>query len=215
MKENFRIAALAEPPVVGGSSKEQWLTPELLSMFLYHTMRPLSQQEEYDVLVSVVPSCMNSSSQTLDDVLRLTHRLRQSEDAGLKSVAQSLSTRQLLRIARRMQKFPDEGVYQTVHKACLARFLPALPREALDKAMAEMGIEKPEAVSEEGAEVICQVQDGVLTLGNTSTPVYAPDNKTKIPETLFYDTHQNVSVMEAMLKDFLLGEHLLLIGNQV
>ena len=33
---NFRIAALAEPPVVGGSAQEQWLTPELLSMFLFH-----------------------------------------------------------------------------------------------------------------------------------------------------------------------------------
>ena len=42
--KNFRIAALAEPPVVGGSSKEQWLTPEILSMFLFHTMRPLSKQ---------------------------------------------------------------------------------------------------------------------------------------------------------------------------
>ena len=37
----------------------------------------------------------------------------------------------------------------------------------------------------------------------------------KIPETLFYDTAQNVASMEAMLQDFLLGEHLLLIGNQV
>lgn len=51
---HFRIAALAEPPVVGGNAKEQWLTPEILSMFLFHQMRPLSQQEEYGVIKRLV-----------------------------------------------------------------------------------------------------------------------------------------------------------------
>ncbi len=61
---------------------------------------------------------------------------------------------------------------------------------------------------------VCSVEDGVLTLGGTSARLYAPDVETKIPETLFYDTRQNVSSMEAMLQDFLVGEHLLLVGNQ-
>ena len=39
----------------------------------------------------------------------------------LRSLASSLSTRQLLRIARRLAKYPQEKVYDTVHKACLAR----------------------------------------------------------------------------------------------
>jgi hypothetical protein len=50
IKENFRIIALAEPPQLGGSGKGQWLTPEILSMFLFHSMRPLSQEEELTVL---------------------------------------------------------------------------------------------------------------------------------------------------------------------
>ena len=55
----------------------------------------------------------------------------------------------------------------------------------------------------------------LITLGKTSAPLYNPDVQGKIPETLFYDTPQNLAVMEAMLQDFLMGEHLLLIGNQV
>ena len=51
--------------------------------------------------------------------------------------------------------------------------------------------------------------------GHTSAPLHNPDVQGKIPETLFYDTPQNLAVMEAMLQDFLMGEHLLLIGNQV
>ena len=49
----FRILALSEPPVVGSSS-QQWLTSELLTMFLYHHMRPLSQVEENQVLRKLV-----------------------------------------------------------------------------------------------------------------------------------------------------------------
>ena len=62
---------------------------------------------------------------------------------------------------------------------------------------------------------ICQIKSNTLTVGKTSAPVYDPLNKTKIPETLFYNTEQNLTSLEAMLQDYLLGEHLLLIGNQV
>ena len=50
ISENFRIIALAEPPNLSGSGKGQWLTPEILSMFLFHSMRPLSHEEEVAVL---------------------------------------------------------------------------------------------------------------------------------------------------------------------
>ena len=50
---SFRIIALAEPPVVG-SSKQQWMSPEMLTMFLYHHMRPLSRREEFNVISSLV-----------------------------------------------------------------------------------------------------------------------------------------------------------------
>ena len=48
--ENFRIAALAEPPQIGGSSKGQWLNTEILSMFLFHEMRAPSQLEELHII---------------------------------------------------------------------------------------------------------------------------------------------------------------------
>merc|ERR1719150_3136912 len=81
--------------------------------------------------------------------------------------------------------------------------------------MLDIGIQKQDL--EEiyaGKNTICQIKDGVLTIGKTSAPLYDPGNKTKIPETLFYNTSQNLASLEAMLQDYLLGEHLLLIGNQ-
>jgi hypothetical protein len=43
MKSSSRIMALAEPPQTG-TGKGQWLSPEVLSMFLFHHMRSLSHQ---------------------------------------------------------------------------------------------------------------------------------------------------------------------------
>lgn len=58
---SFRVLALAEPPVVGaapsgGSSKgqQQWLGPELLTMFLYHTVSPLAKAEEMGLIQGLV-----------------------------------------------------------------------------------------------------------------------------------------------------------------
>ena len=50
---SFRIIGLAEPPIVGGS-QQQWLNSELLSMFLFHHVRPLSKQEEAQVIYDMV-----------------------------------------------------------------------------------------------------------------------------------------------------------------
>ena len=80
--------------------------------------------------------------------------------------------------------------------------------------MEEVGIENKQDLETE-TNLACEIKDDMLTIGKTSATLYNPDNKTKIPETLFYETSQNLASLEAMLQDYLLGEQLLLIGNQV
>lgn len=50
---SFRIVALAESPVLNTSSR-QWLNSELLSLFLFHEMRPLIKSEELHIVRSKV-----------------------------------------------------------------------------------------------------------------------------------------------------------------
>ena len=100
-------------------------------MFLFHTMRPLSQREEQTV---VLGGADKKNNDVINDVIKLAHVLRSSPDAQMTTIANSLSTRQLLRIARRSAKFPgQESSYEAVQKACLTRFLPSLPKDTLTR----------------------------------------------------------------------------------
>ncbi|XP_068602140.1 von Willebrand factor A domain-containing protein 8 [Brachionichthys hirsutus] len=208
---SFRVLALAEPPVTcaGTSGGQQWLSPELLTMFLYHTVTPLAKAEEMSLIRGLVPSVPKEAAENLLD---LTHSLRQTNDLTAQSLASYLSTRKLLRICRRLSRFPGESITHAVHKACLSRFLPSLARAALERSLA--GCVQDSAGTPGSRELRCMVKDGVLTIGDVSAPVYKPNEDIKVPDTLFYDNPQHMMVMEDMLKDFLFGEHLLLVGNQ-
>ncbi|XP_073701902.1 von Willebrand factor A domain-containing protein 8 [Garra rufa] len=208
---SFRIIALAEPPQIG-STTQQWLGPEILTMFLFHTIKPLPKAEETAVIQGMIP---NVPKEAVEQLQHLTHNLRKSNDSTAMSLASSLSTRQLLRICRRLSQYPQESVAHAVNKACLSRFLPSLARSALQKSLVNSSIEdQPDPALEQSHLYTCTVKDGLLTIGNVSAPVYSPDEKMKVPDVLFYENVQHMMVMQDMLKDFLLGEHLLLVGNQ-
>lgn len=209
----FRIIALSEPPVPGSAS-QQWMTPEMLTMFLFHHLRPLSLKEEVDVVTKVVQKCPN-----MDKLLKFVHELRKSTDPAMTSIAASLSTRQLIRIAKRLASFPSKDLHGIIQKACMSSFLPKLPRDSLEQTMEAADIKvtpKADVDTNNNPDhlITCSVKDGMLTIGNTQVPVFNPGNKTKVPDVLFYENPQHLAVMEDMLKDFLLGEHLLLVGNQ-
>lgn len=209
---SFRMIALSEPPVAG-STKQQWMTPELLTMFMFHNLRPLSQAEELHVINNVVKDCPDMNALT-----SFVHQLRSSTDPAMVSIASSLSTRQLIRVAKRIAQFPSKDVYGIIEKACLARFLPQLPKTGLHQSMEAAGIHSTKTSTTDSTaldqSITSEISNGKLRIGQTTVPVFNPENKTKVPDVLFYDNPQHLSVMEDMLKDFTLGENLLLVGNQ-
>ena len=79
--------------------------------------------------------------------------------------------------------------------------------------MERSGLEKKETQSD-SASLQCSVHDGILTIGQTSTPLYQAGNQAKVPDVVFYDNPQHIRILESLLQDFLLGDHLLLVGNQ-
>ncbi|KAL8189776.1 UNVERIFIED_CONTAM: von Willebrand factor A domain-containing protein 8 [Gekko kuhli] len=185
---SFRIIALAEPPIVG-SATQQWLVPELLTLFLFHYTKPLSKSEEMRVINEKVP---NVPSAAVEQLLKLTHKLREALDPRTQSLASSLSTRQLLRICRRLSHYPDESLYDTINKACLSRFLPSLAASALHKNLLDCGIHASPADTEkiDKKTLSCEISAGILRIGAATIPVHNPNERMKVPDVLFYENTQ-------------------------
>uniref|UniRef100_A0A667G105 von Willebrand factor A domain-containing protein 8 n=1 Tax=Lynx canadensis TaxID=61383 RepID=A0A667G105_LYNCA len=187
---SFRIIALAEPPVFG-STTQQWLGPEFLTMFFFHYMKPLAKSEEVQVIKEMVP---NIPQEALDRLLSFAHKLRETQDPTAQSLAASLSTRQLLRISRRLSQYPHENLHSAVTKACLSRFLPSLARSALEKNLADAAIEINTDNNQEPEleDYKCEVASGSLRIGAVTAPIYNARERMKVPDVLFYDNIQGV-----------------------
>ncbi|XP_077256080.1 von Willebrand factor A domain-containing protein c12.2 isoform X2 [Temnothorax americanus] len=203
----FRLIALAEPPVINSSSG-QWLNSELLSLFLFHEMRPLGKREE----IHIIRSKFGEPSQALLSIVELAHVLRSSNDPTLLSLAGSLSTRQLLRIAERMHRFRCDDAYNAVQRACLARFLPAIAKEALEDSCRRLGIVPPKSTVDSAIE--CSVTEDSVRIGDTVADRYRTAALSKVPDIVFYDVPEHVALLEQLLQDFGLGQNFLLVGNQ-
>ncbi|ESN95825.1 hypothetical protein HELRODRAFT_193483 [Helobdella robusta] len=234
---SFRLVGLSEPPnsnVGRANSKQQshWLTSELLTSFFFHHIKQMEFEDELNVIKREVKDITR-----MLPVMQFTNNIRNAHDNQLRSVSSSLSTRQLLRIARRLNVYgADDDVHHLVSKACLARFLPRLTKMMFEDELVKLGIVptspsssiSPSSSSSSSSSssydkaddtdldemITCEVSGGVLRIGCVQAPVHPSNHPTKVPDILFYDNYQHLKVMEDMLKDFLLGEHLLLIGNQ-
>lgn len=95
----------------------------------------------------------------------------------------------------------------------MIKFLPSLTRQVLEKTIRNIGI-SPNKHGIRVNKVKCEINNNILTIGNTSVPIQKNENIIKVPNILFYDVPQHLLLMEKLLQDFQLGSHLLLVGNQ-
>ena len=54
-----------------------------------------------------------------------------------------------------------------------------------------------------------------LQIGRVKCPIKPAAEPKKVPAPLFYHNDAQDAVLESLLSDWMLGEHLLLVGNQV
>ena len=236
----FRVIALAEPPKEGAKT---WLHNELQTMFLFHTLRPMSKMEEYGVVRTLAPTLPEDTLNALLDVAQL---LRGKGAHSVLTNSVTLSTRQILRIARRLERYPDEGLHHAVNRAVLSRFLPAVAKDALEQLLRSAGVAGVSGSSSSGSggsgdsssssaassgksggdgssssssipvKVTPDPVSGIsyIEIGNVRAKVMTNTQAHLVPDIRYFDNPTHTAVMQEMLKDLELGDHLLLMGNQ-
>ena len=96
------------------------------------------------VSCSAVTGCPPQPMQQLFDFAGRLRYMSDDEGQGNNlSKSAQLSTRQLIRIGRRLAEREDEDLWRAINRACLGPFLPMAAKQTLEGMLAEANIAKP------------------------------------------------------------------------
>ena len=240
---SFRIVALARPPSgMRGLERGSWMTSEVCTIFPFVWVRPLSAVEEASVIRSRAPAVGERSLALLVNLVQMLRNSSKDNDEILMGLSESLSTRQVIRLCKQLEDEEEDAaagagasaasvgagalLHRSVHRVCLSRFMPPVVRAALDTILTDVNIHAastdalPSTSPSTSALSISTVKDAdtgneYLEIGRVRYPLPRVSKAPMlVPQLLFYENPRQTQTLMEMLKDFAIGEHLLLIGNQ-
>ncbi|KAF9806900.1 hypothetical protein IEO21_08484 [Rhodonia placenta] len=219
-RPSFRIISTASKSV----PLKDWLSDEQANMFFPIAAQPMGRAEERTVLLQT-----GCAPGVVDALLVFAEKYRAGMSVDSVQKNRKLGTRALLRIARRVARFPgDDDLHAMISRAVLAEFLPPTETMNLDELFEEAGIQR--RTPPFNPPLVVQ-QDGILfpepsdpsRQGQGSTFIPAFD-RIQDPEGAasyvphmdhFYDNSLQTGLMRDLAVDLeILGEHLVLLGNQ-
>jgi von Willebrand factor A domain-containing protein 8 len=239
---SFRIIATAEPPAAKSSLKEtsdekrskssspaassnslgkasaatsnEWLNSEVLNLFLYHNVEQLDARYELEILNKKFK--LNKQHEHLLEMVEKMKSGGGDEQSQLRHVGKLFSLRKLIHLSNKLEKYPDSNLIELFENACLLKFMPQLNRQLVGEFITA---NRPRyAVKEENESEwsLSEFDKHKLPAQeqNEKDATVALGELAKIPDTLFYENRLHKKILNNLLKDFELGEHLLLIGNQ-
>ncbi|PCH36867.1 hypothetical protein WOLCODRAFT_167155 [Wolfiporia cocos MD-104 SS10] len=217
---SFRIISTASKSL----PLKDWLSDEQANMFFPIVAQPMAREEESMILLRT-----GCSPAVVEKLLTFAGRYRAGMTADSSQKNRRLGTRSLVRIARRVARFPgDDDLRALISRSILADFLPPTESMNLEELFADAGIMRrtpafnpPPAVQPEGILFPAPSGPQVESMGTTFIPAF---DRTQDPEGVsshvphmdhFYDNSLQTGLMRDLAVDLeILGEHLVLLGNQ-
>lgn len=133
---SFRVISTASKSI----PLKDWLSDEHANMFFTIPSQPMGLDEESQILLST--GCAPNTVKTL---LEFAERYRQSISEDNFQKNRKLGTRTLLRISRKVAKFPeDDDLHRILSQSLLAEFLPPMERMNLNALLEESDIREKE-----------------------------------------------------------------------
>ncbi|ETW00905.1 hypothetical protein, variant 1 [Aphanomyces invadans] len=199
---SFRIVALAEV-----TAAHPWLTSETLTLFPFHAVPTLTRRDVTKVLADLCPTLPKAIAATLVD---FWHEVQLHPDV-------SLSLRQLLRMARRLDAFPGTASRDLRHLVEDTTMMHFLPNASVMEGLLDKCNIKQAARQDKLEDIQFVDTPDSLTVGNVVYNIVKSDapRVELIPQPRYFPIPKHAIVMRQMLQDIVSGQpHLLLIGNQ-
>ncbi|TFK52963.1 hypothetical protein OE88DRAFT_1733940 [Heliocybe sulcata] len=216
---SFRMVVTASK----SQALRDWLLDEFANMFFPIAAEPMSREEEATLLLRT-----DCPAHIVKMLLDFSSRYRKSLSSDNVQKNRRLGTSSVLRIAKRVAKFPwDQDLRAMIDRSLLAEFLPAAERINLKMLYDECRIPRsrilfnPPPSVENGRLVFPEVSDATQETHSTVIPQF---DATHDPEGAashipymehFYDNSLQTGLMRDVAIDIeVLKEHVVLLGNQ-
>ncbi|KAG2378887.1 hypothetical protein C9374_008035 [Naegleria lovaniensis] len=208
----FRIHPTFRVIAIGLSEQLDWLSLELFNMFHFHIVPNLSVEEEVTLLSYRVGT--ESKQQKEYDFIRSLVLIKNEYNNHEQNQDQRLlSTRDLIRIAKRAMSFKDETLLTSLERTTMTYLLPKHHSDLLKKIVQKYSDINSPATSEQ-SEIQIEKTSNHLRIGDVQVELHHHANLLLVPKPYFVDNQSHATVMKAMLKDHILMDHTLLIGYQ-
>ena len=238
---NFRVIGIASPPSLINPWLTQqmmsafhffdlssfdfstWSSSAFPSSASFNTQEIVFNQVE-KILRRKFPSIQTSLSNKLANFYVSVQKL-EKENVGISK--ETISIKTVLRVAKYVQKYGN--LFSTLKRMIMLHYMPPLARELVEKEMRNASIlpslEEEEGYEEgegeggrrrrvEGKQIKVEKERGKVSVGTTFATKNIPKEPSLVPQISFYPIPKHTCILERMMRDFLLGEDLLLIGNQ-
>lgn len=210
----------------------QALFPKLRGLFNPAVLGAIASQnasQQVDLKVPGMADLKDAAAKLLRFVNAL-NELRSSktdtdESGNADSEIPIYSLRQLIRTCKRMETFPGD-LAKVVENVLLFKFFPLALKESVGGVLSACGIpprlpanshlptSQDHAKTDETQNLKISVSEDFVTIGSVSVRRHVPENPALIPRITFFEMPAHTLLLQDMLKDWQLGEHMLLIGNQ-
>ncbi|MDP2437681.1 MAG: AAA family ATPase [archaeon] len=202
---SFRIVALGELPKKHAS----FLTPDLVNMFSIHAPSPnlpASSDDLRDILLAAHPSVDPQALQTLLHIASALH-----QDPNLPE----LSLRQSLRIAKRLAADPSSAasVPDMVSRTLLSAYMPRATQTLLESTLTRFKSKRSSSPSRFSSSSSSSSPSPPSLLATTITPA-SEDAHHLVPRIDYFRIDSQEALEQRVHQDYLLGEHILLVGQQ-
>ncbi|KAJ7121114.1 AAA domain-containing protein [Mycena epipterygia] len=208
---------------------KDWLTAEHANMFFAVPAQPMARAEECAILLAT-----GCDERVVARMLAFAERYRASMSEDTVQKSRKLGTRSLVRIARRMSvggadegEAPEGDLRTVLSRALLLEFLPSVERVNVELLFEEAGLRRaaPAYNPSPFVQADTLVFPGPSTSGGPSYPTSIPlfnvaedaqGVQSHVPYMdHFYDNSLQTELMRDLAVDLeLLGEHVVLLGNQ-
>ncbi|KAM0756043.1 hypothetical protein T439DRAFT_283415 [Meredithblackwellia eburnea MCA 4105] len=216
---SFRLLATATK----STPPREWLTEEISSIFFALPVILMSSSEETSLLLST--GCPPSLGERMIAFAQAYRRA----NGGQGNKSRRLGTATILRMGRRLSLEGErgaDGVYELINRALLSEFLPPTTKGELESLLEEYGFERgrllwnPPPVISTSSLTFPAASDPSSLTQDLVVPLFDitqdPTGSSHIPfMDNFLDNSQQTRLMRDIACDLeVLGEHVLLLGNQ-